>query len=127
MAPGITGILDISKSNLELMSVTDSIKVNGRRVALTSVISWRQMQSTERPKSEKLVIVGILKSFPEMTSRHITELSGIERTSVIRAIRYLQDEGVIRVSRVGACPTTGKQVRFYALAIVEPKPQTLFD
>ena len=98
------------------MSLSDSIQIGKRRVAITSILSWHQYQYTDGPTHEKLAVIALLKTFPEMTSRMISEKSGIERTSTTRCLRQLEDEKAIKVIKVKPCPHTGKLVRWYGLA-----------
>lgn len=110
------------------MSTANSIKIGKRRVALTQIISWQQMKYSDKPHHEKLQVVAILKSFQPQTSREIAEKSKIERTSVTRCLRQLEDENAIKVAKVDACKTTGKLVRYYSLMGHEVSViRTLFD
>lgn len=94
---------------------SEHVLISGRRIALTSVLSWTQLQFSGKTVHEKLQVIGLLKTFPEMTSRQIAEKTSIERTSVTRCLRQLEDDSIVKVSQIKSCPTTGKMVRWYAL------------
>lgn len=111
-----------------MMSLSDSIQIGKRRVAIGSILSWHQYQYTDGPTHGKLAVIALLKTFPEMTSRMISDKSGIERTSLVLFLRQLEDEKAIKVMRVKPCPSTGKVVRWYGLSSRDiGNTNTLFD
>ncbi len=111
-----------------MMESSEFIQIGNRRIALTSCLSWQQLKYSDTPVCEKLTVIALLKTYPELTSRKISELSNIERTSVTRALRQLEDEKIIVASSVKECPTTKKAVRWYSLANRSiDNTKTLFD
>lgn len=76
--------------------------------------SWRGIEGTEVVAAQDRKILDHLSIFGPMTSREIAERTGIERTSVVRALNglvpfYVSGEGET------ICPVTRRRVTLYRL------------
>ncbi len=103
-----------------------SVRIKGREVPLTQIYSWRLIQLTDRVIHEKEKLLAALKEFGPMSSRQLSRITGIERSSINRTVKNLENEGVIKVHYIDKCATTGKPVRHYWFVIEEPIQKTLF-
>lgn len=76
--------------------------------------SWHSIEGTEVVAAQDRKILDHLAFIGPMTSREIAERTGIERTSVVRALnglvpRWVSDEGET------ICPVTRRRVTLYKL------------
>lgn len=86
----------------------------GRRIASTSRKAFRELTASGQIEQEKKYLLRVLSllSAP-ITSRHLSTIAGIERTSVCRFLTGATDEGLVNIAHKGICPVTKKLVGFY--------------
>jgi hypothetical protein len=85
-------------------------------VALTSKMSYRELIESGQKVRETDYVYSLLKEVDEpITSREISRLSEIERTSITRIFHDLIEDKLIKISKCDKCPITNRTVHFYTV------------
>jgi predicted transcriptional regulator len=77
--------------------------------------SWHDLKRTEIPRGQDKQIFDHLQIVGPMTSRELHQVTGIERTSVVRSLNTLVKQGRVDDSKEVRCPVTGKNVTLYRI------------
>ncbi len=86
-------------------------------------MSWEALQIDPKRHTDRVKALAAIRKFGPVTSRKLSTIIGLERTNVTRQLRDLEDDGLIYVSKVAKCPTTGYTVQHYSIIGDEPDPQ----
>ena len=88
--------------------------VKRTNVADTSIECFRQITREGLIRREKVLVLELMKRLNKpVTSRELTTITNIERTSIIRTIYNLCNENKIMISHKDHCPVTLRTVSFY--------------
>lgn len=108
----------------ELPEQKQVTKEKRHNTATTSIEAFKQNKVDGKlSRNDEKVLAAIVEHQP-VTSRALSTITGIERTSVCGNIYHLEAKNKIKVGKVEKCPITGKRVRWYATWLF---PQTKFD
>lgn len=77
--------------------------------------SWELTKAAHTPSRQEAKILEHLSWHGPMTSRDISDVTGIERTSVVRALKALVDARQVDDSMEIRCPVTGRNVTEYRI------------
>lgn len=108
---------------------TKKIRVRGKEVPVTQLMSWQHYQLSDKQHSDVIKALAAIKEFQPITSRKLSNITGLERSNITRVLKDLENDGIIHVSKIAKCPTTNRHVGWYAIddrpeVIEEP---SLFD
>ncbi|MBX9853721.1 MAG: hypothetical protein K2X86_18410 [Cytophagaceae bacterium] len=65
--------------------------------------------------SQKVRILNLIRKKGPCSSRILSQLSGIERSSITNLLYKLENNKIVKVGCRKECKTTGKLVKFYVL------------
>ncbi len=99
--------------NLCEVSNTSEKKHN---TAETSVESWKAINRDGSRLTEKNKLFEAIRTHGPITSRHLSEITQTERTSVCRALYDLLNEiePQIKIAYEAKCPVTKRTVQYYS-------------
>lgn len=94
-------------------------KLHNRRhshnATLTQLLSWLIYRiSPKRRTQEKRVLIYLTDK--AANSRQLSTDLKIDRTSMTRTLRDLEDYGLVRVESMAKCPITNRLTQFYTLS-----------
>jgi predicted ArsR family transcriptional regulator len=95
------------------------VKIPNRRqfhnASLSQLLSWLIFKiSPQRRTQEKRVLIYL--SDKAANSRQLSTDLKIDRTSMTRTLRDLEDYGLVKVESIRKCPTTHRLTQFYTLS-----------
>lgn len=91
------------------------------KVAETSVMAWREINKTGQVRREKdLALALFIKLNSPLTSRNLSNITNIERSSCCRIINELVKESKLEISHRAKCGITKKEVHYYKL-VTDPQ------
>lgn len=85
-------------------------------IAITSILSYRQLKLTGLDLKESEYILNFLRrgKIPH-NSREIAIKTGIERTNVTRTLYDLIESNKIKVEKLAKCSITKRTVKYYTI------------
>ena len=96
-----------------------NIKIKGKSIAQTSIISYREEKKKGTFETEEKKVLNLLTNNKSMTSRAIAKALQIDRTNITRSIYNLEKSNKVHVLKRAKCPTTNKLVRWYTITTNE--------
>ncbi len=84
--------------------------------AYTSIKAWHEIVAEGLPIRETKLVCKYLSAVKvPQTSRQIAKALKKERGNITRSLFNLVADNVVKVTHIGKCSTTGKQVKHYQL------------
>ncbi len=95
----------------------DENKQTFHNTAVTSRESFKQLNKSGQRQKEKAIVFEVIQKYQPVTSRMLSQLTGIERTNVTRTLFDLVHETPPQVKEafISKCQTTKKSVKYYTL------------
>jgi len=85
------------------------------KVHYNSIIAYNQFKAENKDIKEAEYILSILPEIQPITSRELSNITGIERTNITRVLYDLKNANIIKEAFSAKCGKTNRTVSFYCL------------